>query len=297
MHTQYRHSDTGFYWLFSAPALLIYSAIIIAPTLYSLILSFFRWSGTGKPVFIGFKNYIQMFGAPEFQHALYNNFAIVLTSIFIQIPLGFLLAWILYRRLVAAPGLFQSLIFFPVIISPVVVAILFKTIFTTGGLLEALIARLSDNPLYMLSSFQGKYTAIIPVLLVIIWMYAGLYMIIFLANLQKISPEIIEAAIVDGAGEWQVIKNIAFPALVPIFVTSSIYAISGSLKSFDLIYVMTGGGPSYYTEVLASYMYQSTFAYNYYGYGAAITVIIVVLSIGLIYLLTAIANKFIARYA
>lgn len=92
-------------------------------------------------------------------------------------------------------------------------------------------------------------------------------------------------------------KNIAFPALVPIFVTSSIYAISGSLKSFDLIYVMTGGGPSYYTEVLASYMYQSTFAYNYYGYGAAITVVIVVLSIGLIYLLTAIANKFIARYA
>ncbi|MFV0430596.1 MAG: carbohydrate ABC transporter permease [Alphaproteobacteria bacterium] len=296
MKNQRKNNEAGFYWLFSAPALSIYALVIIVPTFYSLFLSFFEWSGTGIPKFIGLQNYVAMLDSVEFRHSLYNNMMIVVISIFLQIPLGFILAWILYRRLVAAPGLFQSLIFFPVVISPVVIAILFKTVFTTGGLLEAIIAGLKDDPLYMLSSFQGKYTAIIPVLLVIMWMYAGLYMIIFLANLQKISPEVIEAAIVDGAGELQIMKNIALPSLMPIFVTSSIYAIAGSLKSFDLVYVMTGGGPSYYTEVLASHMYKSTFTYNFYGYGAAVTVVIVLLSVGLISLLNFVADKFSAKY-
>ncbi len=288
--------DQTAYWLFSAPALLIYAAILVMPTLYSLILSFFEWSGSGMPKFIGLQNYQKMLTAEIFWHALYNNLLIVMVSVFIQIPLGFMLAWILYRRLVVMQSLFQSLIFFPVVISPVVIALLFKVFFSTGGVLEAIIANIKGDDLYMLTSFTGKYTAIIPVLLVIIWMYAGLYMIIFLANLQKIPNEIIEAAIIDGAKEWQIMRSIAIPALIPVFITSSIYGIAGSLKSFDLIYVMTGGGPSYYTEVLASYMYKSTFTSNFYGYGAAITVVIVLLSIGFIQLLIFLANKFSAKY-
>lgn len=284
------------YWLFSAPALLIYSLVLVGPTLYSLILSFFQWSGTGFPQFIGLKNYHTMLQADIFWQALYNNALIVAASICIQIPLGFLLAWILYRRLVVMPSLFQSLIFFPVVISPVVIGLLFKSILGTGGVLEAVIAKIKGDDLYMLSAFTGQFTAIIPVLLVIIWMYAGLYMIIFLANLQKISPELIEAAIIDGAGEWQIMKSIAIPSLLPVFITSSIYGIAGSLKSFDLIYVMTGGGPSYYTEVLASHMYKATFTSNFYGYGAAVTVVIVLLSVGLISVLNLIANQYIRRY-
>lgn len=273
------------YFFFSAPALLIYSLVIIGPVLYSFVLSFTEWSGAGWPQFIGITNYQKMFAAKEFVHSLYNNGLIVFVSLFFQIPLGFFLAWIIYRKLVRGGTFFQSIIFLPAVISPVVIALLFQSFFDVGGVLEAVIANLRNEPLFLLTSFSGKYTAIIPVLIVLVWMYSGLYMIIFLANLQKISPEMLEAAQLEGATELQLMLQIAVPSMVPVFVTSAIYAISGSLKSFDLVWVMTNGGPSYYTEVLASYMFKSTFEFYKYGYGAAITVVIVLLSVGLIQLL------------
>lgn len=286
------HSHRLSYALFSAPALILYSAVIIGPVLYSVILSFTSWSGTGTPTFIGFDNYVAMFGKAEFRHAMYNNLTILLISVFLQIPIGFFLAWILYRKLIWPANLFQSLLFFPVVISPVVVALLFQAFFDTGGVLEAVIGKVRDDPLFILTSFNGKYTAIIPILIVLIWMYSGLYMIIFLANLQRIPSELIEAAIMDGAAETQIMFRVGAPLMGPVFVTSAIFAIAGSLKSFDLIFIMTGGGPSYYTEVLASHMYRSTFDYYNYGYGAAVTVVIVAFSVGLITLLLNRARRY-----
>ncbi len=281
------------YALFSSPALLIYSLVIIGPVLYSGVLSLTEWSGSGLPKFVGFDHYVSMFQKEQFRHSLYNNFLIVLISVFVQIPIGFLLAWILYRKLIRATKLFQSLLFFPAVTSPVVVALLFQSFFDTGGVLEAIIGWITSNRLFILTSFTGKYTAIIPVLIVLVWMYSGMYMIIFLANLQKIPPEVLEAATLDGASEGQIIQHIAVPMLAPVFLTSAIFAISGSLKSFDLIFIMTGGGPSYYTEVLALHMYRSTFDHYNYGYGAAVTVVIVLMSVGLIRLLLSLSKRWV----
>lgn len=284
------------YALFSAPALLIYSLVIIGPVIYSFVLSFTSWAGTGDPAFVGIENYLRMFRSVEFQHALYNNVLIILVSVFIQIPLGFTLAWFIFRKLIFAPRIFQSLLFFPVVISPVVVALLFQSIFDTGGVVQALIAALRDEPLYLLTAFTTRYTAIIPILIVLIWMFSGMYMIIFLANLQKIPDEILEAAILDGASEFDIMVRIAMPLMAQVFVTCAIFAIAGSMKAFDLIYVMTGGGPSYYTEVLATHMYEATFDHYRYGYGAAVTVIIVLFSVVLIRLLGAVSRRAVARY-
>ena len=285
-------SDRWSYIFFSAPALLIYSLVIIAPVLYSVILSFTAWSGSGTPQFNGLENYQALLGAPEFRHALYNNALIILVSVFVQIPLGFVLSWIIYRKLVRGGSFFQSVIFLPVVISPVVIGLLFQAFFGVGGVLEAVFADLRNQPLFLLTSFSGKYTAIIPVLTVLVWMFSGLYMVIFLANLQKISPEMLEAAQIEGASELQIMLQIAVPGMVPVFVTSIIYAISGSLKSFDLVWVMTNGGPSFYTEVLASYMFKSTFQFYNYGYGAAITVVIVLLSVVLIQFLLVLVRRY-----
>ena len=131
----------------------------------------------------------------------------------------------------------------------------------------------------------------IPILVVLLWQHTSLYMVIFLANLQRIPDSVFEAAVIDGAKESTIIGKIVLPALSGVIFTSSVLAISGSLKSFDLVFAMTGGGPVNYTSVMALYLYQQTFTFANYGYGSAVSIIIVVLSVGLITL----ANRLYAK--
>ncbi len=285
------------YVLLTGPALFIYAAVIIAPILYSLILSFTDWAGHGMPNFIGLSNYAVMFSDPVFWHALRNNGLIVAVSMLGQIPLGFFLAYLLYRKLVPFIGFFESIIFFPTLLSPVVVGILFAIIFSPAGAIANVIGALIGMPLFELDLFTSKDTAIIPYLIVILWMFTGLYMVIFLANLQKTQEEHIEAAILDGANEWNILWDIILPNQIPVFLTCSIFAIAGSLKGFELLWVMTGGGPSYYSTVAGMYMIQNTFTYYKYGFGSAVAMVIIVLSILLILGLTRLADIAGRKYA
>jgi raffinose/stachyose/melibiose transport system permease protein len=127
-------------------------------------------------------------------------------------------------------------------------------------------------------------------------MYTGIYLVIFLANLQKIDPSIIEAAIIDGASEGQILGYVILPSMLTVVFTTIIFAITGSLISFDLIYAMTTGGPAHYTEVIAIYLYNHTFRFYKYGFGSAVSMIIVVLSLGLISLLRVIFRRIEAQY-
>ncbi len=279
------------YALLTGPALLVYALVIILPIAYSVILSFTEWSGAGNPKFVGFANYAHMFADPVFWHSLRNNGLIVLVSLFGQIPLGFFLAYILYRRLVRLPGFFEAVIFFPSLLSPVVVGLLFAVVFAPVGLIADLIGKMRGLPLFELIIFSSKSMAIVPYLIVILWMYTGIYMIIFLANLQKIEPETIEAAVLDGASEWGILSKIVLPGQIYVFLTASIYAIAGSLKSFELLWVMTEGGPSYYSSVLGLYMIESTFSYFKYGFGSAVAIVLIFLSVVLIVILARVAER------
>lgn len=285
------------YAVLVGPALFIYASVIIFPIFYSFILSFTQWSGFGMPVFVGLDQYAEMFRDPVFLFDLRNNLLVVAVSVFGQIPLGFVLAYILYRRMVKGAGFFQPMIFLPITISAIVVAILWNQIFSPAGIYTALVRRFTENPRYVVKIFEDKTWAMIPILFVILWMYTGIYMVIFLANLQKISPSVIEAAIIDGATEGQILVRVIFPAMVNIIFTCVVFAVSGSLKSFDLIYVMTGGGPAHYTEVIAIYMYTNTFKYYKYGFGSAASMVIVALSLGLISLMNAIFGRIEEKYA
>lgn len=285
------------YVLLTGPALAIYAAVIVAPILYSLVLSFTDWAGAGIPNFVGFTNYVTMFADPVFWHALRNNGLIVLVSLFGQIPLGFFLAYVFYRRLVPCAGFFESIIFFPSLLSPVVVGILFAVVFSPVGLIANAIGAAIGRPLFELTIFVGRETAIIPYLIVILWMFTGIYMVIFLANLQKTPKEQIEAAVLDGANEWQIMTRVILPNQVPVFLTTSIYAIAGSLKGFELLWVMTGGGPSYYSTVAGMYMIQNTFTYYKYGFGSAIAMVVILISVLLILVLTSLASSVTRRYA
>jgi raffinose/stachyose/melibiose transport system permease protein len=262
-----------------APALLIYLFVMAFPTFFSVILSLTNYSGGkvfGNPNihFAGFKSYATIFSDPYFFMSFRNNLLIVLMSVFGQIPLGFALAYILSRGLIKGTGFFQTMIYLPNVISSVIIGILFNNFFLTSNSVVLEIQRFF-NPA---AEFTVNRNPMLPVLLVMLWMYTGNYVIIFLANLQKIDPSVIEASKIDGASEGQTLRYIILPALSGVIVVSAILAISGSLKSFDLIFVMTQGGPAHRTSVLALYMYEKAFrgAPNYPVANAISTVMVII---------------------
>lgn len=275
------------YTVLVLPAVTIYLAVVAFPTIFSVLLSLTNYNGGvifGNPniQFVGIKSYLWMFTEPShsFYTALKNNMLIVGVSVFGQIPLGFLLAYILARKLIKrGNSFFQSMIYLPNVISSIIIGVLFNAIIY-GRSSVLMDVRRIFNPaaVYAMSS-----NPMIPVLIVILWMFTGFYMIIFLANMQRIDPAVIEAARIDGAKESGILWHITLPALSGVIITTAILAISGSLRSFDLIYAMTSGGPAGQTRVLSLYMYQSAFstAPNY-PLANAISTVMVLISIVLI---------------
>lgn len=284
------------YYILLLPALLIYLGIIVFPVLMSFGLSFTKWRHFQLKGFVGLQNYIGILSDPVFRQCLVNNIWITLISVFGQIPLGLILAYLLYRKWVKHHDFFQIMIFLPITISSVVVALLWNRVFSPVGIFTTFIRDITHNPDYVVKTFENPRTAIIPILFVLLWQYTSLYMVIFIANLQRIPGAVFDAAMIDGAGEGTIIKHIVLPELSAVIFTCSVLAISGSLKSFDLIFAMTGGGPVHYTSVMAIYLYEQTFTFNNYGYGSAVSMIIVLLSVGLITLVQTLFSKYQEKY-
>ena len=283
------------YWMFVLPAFAIYLFVMAFPTIFAVYLSLTNYKG--GPLFgskrkalsfVGLQYYKQMFADKYFWIALKNNLWIVLVSVFGQIPLGFFMAYLIFRGMIKGKDFFQTVIYLPCVISTVVIGRLWKAITAPNGVIPDIIRFF--KPDYVA---QNSSNPMLPVLLVILWMYTGTYLIIFLANLQKIDTSVIEAAKIDGATEFQALRYIILPALSGVIVTSAILAISGSLKSFDLIYVMTGGGPAKQTYVLSIYMYDTAFsgAPNY-PLANAISIVMCIISFALIGVTKAVEKKF-----
>ena len=166
------------YAALTLPSVLIYASVIVFPVLFSFTLSFTRWTGFGSPQFVGLSQYVTILRDLVFRHGLRNNLLIVAISIFGQIPLGFVLAYIIYRKLVAGAGFFEPMIFLPITISAVVVAILWNQIFSPAGIYTALMRTLRDDPRYVLEIFESRAFAIVPILFVVLWMYTGIYSLV-----------------------------------------------------------------------------------------------------------------------
>jgi multiple sugar transport system permease protein/raffinose/stachyose/melibiose transport system permease protein len=275
----YRSSKRLSYYCFVLPAFLIYITVLIVPVFFSVGLGFFQWKGYGPLEFVGLGNYARMFADPVFHIGLRNNLMIVLVSVCGQIPLGMFLAFILHRKMVRETNLFEALIFLPITISSVIIAQLWNQIFSPVGIFTLFMRTITGNPDYIMTIVEKKGLAIVPIMFVLLWQHTSLYMVIFLANMQRIPGSVIEAAQLEGAGEGTIFLRIVAPMLGYVIFINCVLAISGSFKSFDLIYSMTRGGPAHYTEVIAVYMYNSTFVHQNYGYGSALAIIIIVFSV------------------
>lgn len=287
------------YFGFILPGLGIYLFIEVYPILYSVILSFsdFNPNKGGAWNFVGLLQYKTMINDPAFWHAVKNNLIVVLISIFMQIPIGFVLAFILYRKLVRTRHFFQSMVFLPQFLSMIVVGLMWKKLFQADGPVSYLLKFVSGDPDSQFTLMLNPNTVMIPIGFALIWMYTGFYMIIFLANLQKINDSMIEAAKIDGASEFQIFTRVIVPLLSGTILVSSVLAIAGSLRGFDLIFALTSQGLTRLNaEVLAIFMYRTAFQ-DYsntmrFAYGSAITNAMVLISIGLIMLSNFIGKKF-----
>lgn len=285
---------------FIAPGLLIYLFIIAYPICYSIFLSFTNYNPNmdSGVKFMGLDNYIKVLTMnkgivdssseiPEFWYALKNNMIVVLVSVFGQIPIGFTLAFILYRKQVKGAGFFQSMVFLPQFLSMVVVGIMWRMLFMVDGPVARIMQWVTGDPSKQFDLMMDPHRAMIPVGIALIWIYTGFYMIIFLANLQKINESIFEAAKIDGATEFQMFYKITIPLLAGAILTSCILAIAGSLKGFALIFALAPEGRQRInTEVLPIYMYRISFNNAKdpmrYAYGATVANIVVLISVLLI---------------
>ncbi|WP_082235317.1 carbohydrate ABC transporter permease [Halobacillus massiliensis] len=253
--------------LFIAPAFIVYAVYVIYPIISTFNYSLYEWDGMSERTFIGFRNYIQLFNDTVFWTSLTNNTWVVLISIFVQIPLGLIMALMLFAP-IRGKRLMSSVYFFPFLMSTVAIGLLWVLMYDPiNGVINQLITSLGFDSVAWLSASN---TAMFSVLLVVVWQFAPFYMILFKAAIVGIPEELYEAAKMDGANSVTKFIHITFPMLMPTIVSSSILAIVGSLKAFDIFYIMTGGGPNHSTELLGTYMFKQAFINFNMGYASAI---------------------------
>jgi len=260
---------------FVIPALLWFAAIALIPIFQSTYYSLLEWDGITAPNFIALQNYINLFQDPLFYKSVVNSLILAGSSVFIQLPLSMILALVLASG-VKGENAYRTIFFIPVIISSTIIAQLWMKIYHPSyGLLNGLLGIVG------LSQFQNEWlastsTALAAVFVPMIWQDIGYHMLLFYSSAKSISPEIFEAAKVDGASDMQIALRITIPQIVPMIKACTIFAVIGSLKSFDLIYVLTRGGPLHSTEVPTMLMYTEIFSKNQYGYASSIAVFIIV---------------------
>lgn len=264
---------------FLLPALLLFVGVLIAPIIMSGYYSFFNWGGPGKVAeYIGFGNYRELFtsGSIKFMRALGNSLLLALFSVGIQLPLALLLALKLGQK-VRGERAFLSVYFMPVLISTVVIGQLWLKIYNPDyGVLNMGLRALGLDSWAQIW-LGDKKTALWACFVPILWQYVGYHMLLMYAGVKGVPPELREAAMIDGCTESQVNRYIVIPYIKPILRVSVIFAVTGSLKSFDLIYVLTNGGPNHATEVPSTLMISMLFLRNRYGMGSTIAVMLILL--------------------
>jgi raffinose/stachyose/melibiose transport system permease protein len=277
-----RAQDRATIVIFLAPAVILFITFLVYPILRSIYFSMFDWNGLGPAVdFVGLANFKDILGDAVFRKAVANCFLIVALSLSIQIPVALALAIMVGRDL---PGraFFRMIFFVPYVLSEVITGIIWMSLFNADperGLINALLVLIPGvGPQNFLSDTRQ---VVFCIFIVLTWKYFGLHMLLFLAGLQNIPREVEEAASMDGANRWQLTRHITVPMLGTTISTVVLLSVLGSLTQFNLVWVMTGGGPVNASEFMATYMYRFGFKRFLLGYGSAVA--LVMLAICLIF--------------
>ena len=278
--------------LFLLPALLLFCGVLIAPIGASAYFSLFDWKGIGPKTFIGLANYKELFTSNSigFMKALRNSLLLAALSVGLQLPLALALALTLGKS-IKGERVFLSVYFMPVLISTVVIGQLWLKIYNPDyGILNVFLRSIGLEK-WTRIWLGKKETALGAVLVPTLWQYVGYHMLLLYAGVKSVPGELREAAMLDGATDGQINRFIVLPYIKPILRISVIFAVTGSLKSFDLIYVLTNGGPLHATEVPSTLMISMLFLRNRYGMGSTIAVKLIILCFGFALLINAIFKE------
>ena len=256
------------------PALILFTLFVMLPLGESAWYSFFNWNGYGAPSnYVGLENYERILNHSVFHIAVGNTVKIVAISLLIQMPLALLLALLIYKK-TPTNAVFRLIFFLPYILAEVAAGLIWSFVFDGNyGVTASIASGLGLENVFILSDPDWAFAAIMTV---IVWKYFGFHMMIYIAALQSVPQDQIEAARIEGARRLQVIRYVQIPSIRPAIVVSAFFAIIGALQVFDVIIPLTNGGPSNQTHTIVTYLYTFGLTRLNIGFGSAVGVILFV---------------------
>ncbi|SKC42735.1 carbohydrate ABC transporter permease [Krasilnikoviella flava] len=265
--------------LFVTPALALLVAFIVVPIATAVQMSLYRWKGFGPMVdFVGLRNYVSVLTNEVFTDAVVHNLIIVAGSILLQLPLGLAIALLLNRKM-WGQGLLRTIIFVPYVLAEVIAGVVwFQLLQPQYGVIDTMLAGVGLHGPEQGFLGTPEY-ALWTVLVVLTWKYLGLAVILFLAGLQGVPDELYEAAQLDGATWWQVQRRITIPLLGPTMRTWGFLSMIGSLQLFDMVWILTGGGPANATTTMATFLVNEGTKRQNFGIAGAASVVLFVIAL------------------
>ncbi|GAB6258177.1 carbohydrate ABC transporter permease [Peribacillus sp. N1] len=262
--------------LYVLPALLLIAVLIFIPLFLTGYYGLMKWDGIGPMEFIGLENYTEALKDDKFWYSAWHSFLLAIfstLSLVIYLAISLVLA-----SKIKGSDLLRKIYLIPMLLSSVAIAQLWIKVFNpTNGMLNSLLMAIGveNPPAWLAEPTIVLYAIFIPIL----WQYAGFYILIYYAALKNIPESLVEAAKIDGATSFQIACKIKLPLIMGVVKVTIVLAVVGSLKYFDLIYVMTGGGPNGSSEVMASYMYKLAFSSNNFGFGSAVGFLLLIITL------------------
>lgn len=266
--------------VFMTPAVIFVVVMMIAPVLFTIWMSLHDWGGgaTSRPRFIGLANFVNVFtDDPRFWSAFWRTFYFTAMAVAVETVLGVAIAVLLNREFMGK-GVLRTIFLFPMIATPVAIALVWRLMYEpTLGILNDLLSALGLPT----STWVADASLVLPALaLVDVWEWTPLITLITLAGLSALPADPFEAAAIDGAGRWQTFRHITLPMLRPVIIVAVAFRLIDALKTFDIIFVITQGGPGFASETLNLYVYAQSFQYQNLGYAASLLIVFFAIVVG-----------------
>ena len=266
------HGQRAAIFIMLPPALMLFSVFVAWPFIDAAYYSVFKWNGFGTPTeFVGLANYEMILHHDVFFRSVLNALIILVSSLAIQLPFSLAMALLIYRK-TPTNSLFRLIFFLPYIIAELASGLIWGFMFDGDtGLAAVITSALHTDPFFLLTDRTWAFFGIV---LVVMWKYFGFHMMIYVAALQGVPDELVEAARIEGANRWQIVLKVLIPMIKPAIAVSVFFAIVGSLQLFDVVIPLTNGGPSNTTHTIVTYLYTFGLTRMRIGFGSAVGVIL-----------------------
>jgi len=272
-------------YAFIAPALILYVLFVLGPFAHTIYLSFFSWDGVGPQRFVGLGNFQAIFGTSGLRDAFLHAFVLIFFYAVLTTLIGLVLAGVMARARIRGMGVYRTLLFLPFVIAPTAVAVIWQWLLAEGGPINAALAAVGLGAFR--EAWLGSFSLALPTVgLIGTWILYGLALVLFLAGVQKIPTELYEAARIDGAGPIREFLAVTLPGLRNEIVVVLVLTVTAALRNFDLIYVLTQGGPGTSTEVPSWMVYNQAFVIGDVGAAAAVGVVLAILIFAVNFIIT-----------